>query len=78
MSGEPIVGSVDWLRKNAWFPCQYCEAADELTVHRAQNLAMWKGLTLCDDCWSGVDDESLPATWSDLDPFTPFACLEDK
>lgn len=78
MSSEPIIGSVEWLLKHAWFECQYCEAADEMTVHRAKDLAMWNGMTICDDCWSGIDDDSLPATWTDLDQFTPFACLEGK
>ncbi len=69
-------GSKEWLKSKAWFSCEYCEAADETTAHRSCDLKVWNGMTICDDCWSNIDDETMPRTWFELDPFEPFACLD--
>ena len=69
-------GSKEWLKQKAWFACEHCEADDMTTVHRAADLKRWNRKTICDDCWSGIDDEGMPQTWSELDPFEPFACLD--
>ena len=71
-------GSKEWLKQNAWFAGEYCEAADETTVHRPADLKRWDGKTICDDCWSGLNDEDLPDRWTDLNPFEPFACLDEQ
>jgi hypothetical protein len=70
------VGSTEWLQNNAWFSCETCDEGDEPTVHRASNLRIWNGLTICDDCWSGYSDAQIPERWTELDPFEPFKCLE--
>jgi hypothetical protein len=71
-------GSKEWLKSKAWFACEHCEDGDELTVHRSADLKRWNGKTICDDCWSNIDDETLPRTWFELDPFEPFVCLDAK
>lgn len=70
------VGSAEWLLNNAWFACEHCEESSEPTVHRASNLRMWNGLTICDDCWSGYVDSPMPERWTELDSFEPFECLK--
>jgi hypothetical protein len=69
-------GSKEWLKSKAWFTCEHCEYDDVTSVHRPADLKMWNGKTICDDCWSGIDDDSFPPTWNGLDPFEPFACLD--
>jgi hypothetical protein len=74
MSGE--CGSKEWLKSKAWFACEHCEYDDVTSVHRPADLKRWNGKTICDDCWSGINDEDMPGRWYDLDLFEPFACLD--
>jgi hypothetical protein len=70
-------GSKEWLKCKAWFACEHCEDADETTVHRPNDLKMWNGKTICEDCWCNAGfDYEVPERWTELDPFEPFACLD--
>jgi hypothetical protein len=70
-----ICGSEEWLRRHAFFVCDYCSAGDEPTCHAAKGLKMWAGKTICDQCWDNMNDDSLPQSWQDLDTFEPFEFL---
>lgn len=77
-SKHNLIGSHEWLQMHAWFPCQHCEESNEPTVHRAVDLKIWDGMTICDECWSNYNQGPIPERWPELDPFEPFRCLSEQ
>lgn len=72
------IGSQEWLQMHAWFPCQHCEESNEPTVHRAVDLKIWDGMTICDECWSNYNQGPIPERWPELDPLEPFKFLNQQ